>query len=107
MVLTCVACSFLSVPVFLLAIPEDLPRSLVFPVSPLLHWPVEGYSPGKGTHIDTAATIPAFVRMQYYRWFAFLGIVYKYVYLADLHASIAAVADIGVEYYRISRADNG
>jgi hypothetical protein len=104
--LTCVACSFLSVPVLLLAITEDLPRSLVFPISPLLHRPVEGYSPGEGTVIDTAAAIPALIRMQYYRWFAFFGIGYKYVYLADLHAGIAAVADIGIENYRISGADN-
>ena len=92
-------------PVLLLAIPEDLSRSLVFPVSPLLHRPVEGYSPGPGTLIDTAAAVPALIGMQYYRWFAFLGIGYKHVYLADLHAGVTAIADIGIEYYRISRAD--
>jgi hypothetical protein len=101
-----VAWSFLSVPVILLAIPEDLARSLVFPVSPLLHRPVEGYSPREGTHIDTAAAIPALIGMQYYRWLAFLRVGYEYVYLANLHAGVAAVADIGIKYYRISRADN-
>jgi hypothetical protein len=44
--------------------------------------------------------------MQYYRWFAFLGVGYKYVYLADIHAGVAAVANIGIENYRISGADN-
>ena len=56
--------------------------------------------------IYTAATIPALIRMQYYRWFTFLGIGYKYVYLADLHAGVATVADIRIENYRISGADN-
>jgi hypothetical protein len=105
-VLIRVAGSFLSVPVLLLAIPEDLPRSLVFPVGPLLHRPVEGYSPGVGTLIDTAAAVPALIGMQYYRWFAFLGVGYKYVYLADLHAGVTTIADIGIENYRISGADN-
>jgi hypothetical protein len=106
MVLTRVVCSFLSVPVLSTAIPEDLPRGFVFPISPLLHRPVEGYGPGVGTLVDTAAAIPAFIGMQYYRWFAFLGIGYKYVYLADLHAGVTSVADIGIENYRISGADN-
>jgi hypothetical protein len=39
--LTHIAGYFLSVPVFLLAIPEDLSRSFVFPVSPLLYRPIE------------------------------------------------------------------
>jgi hypothetical protein len=89
----------------LLVVPENLSRNLIFPVGPLLHRPVEGYSPGDGTVIDTAATVPALVGVQYYRWFAFLGIGYKYVYLADFHTDVAAVADIGIENDRISRAD--
>ena len=91
--------------ILLLAIPEDLPRSFIFPVGPLLHRPVKGYSPGDGAMIDTTATVPALVGVQYYRWFAFLGIGYKYVYLADLHTDVAAVADIWIENNRISRAD--
>ena len=105
-VLTCVAWSFLSASALLLAVPEDLPRSLVFPVSPLLHRPVEGYSAGDGAVIDTAAAIPALIGMQYYRWFAFLGVGYKYVYLADLHTGVAAIAEIGIENYRTGGADN-
>jgi hypothetical protein len=72
----------------------------------LLHRPVEGYSPGAGTLIDTAAAIPAFIGMQYYRWLAFLGVGYKYIYLADFYAGVATVADIGIKNYRASGADN-
>jgi surface polysaccharide O-acyltransferase-like enzyme len=99
-------CSLLPVTILLLAISEDLPRNLVFPVSPLLHRPVEGYCPGAGTLIDTTTAVPALIGMQYYRWFAFLGVRYKYVYLADFNTGVASVAYIGVENYRISRADN-
>ena len=97
--------SYSNLSAYLLAVPENLSRGLIFPVCPLLNWPVEGYSPGDGTVIDTAATVPALVGVQYYRRFAFLGVGYKYVYLADLHTDVAAVADIGIENNRISRTD--
>jgi hypothetical protein len=58
------------------------------------------------TIINTAAAIPALIGMKYYRWFAFFRVGYKYVYLADIHAGVAAVANIRIENYRISGADN-
>jgi hypothetical protein len=41
--------------------------------------------------------------MQYDRRFAFLWIGYIDVYLADFHAMVTAVADIGMENHRYVR----
>ncbi len=78
----------------------------VLPVPPRLYRPVEFNSPGPGTIINAAATIPAFLRMQYYRRLALLRMRYIYVYLADLHAVIAPVADIRIENHRTVRCHN-
>jgi hypothetical protein len=84
----------------------DFPGGLVLPVASLLKRPVEGDSSGTGTIINTAAAIPALIRMQYDRWFAFLGIGYEYVYLADFYTIVAAVADIRVKNHRGVRCDH-
>jgi hypothetical protein len=42
--------------------------------------------------VDTAAAIPAFLGMQYYGWFAFLGIWDIDVYLTGLNTLVAPVA---------------
>jgi hypothetical protein len=69
---------------------------LVLPVSSLLKRPVEFDSAGTRTIINTTAAVPAFIRMQYNRWFAFYWIGYEYVYLADIYTSVAPVADIRI-----------
>ena len=50
--------------------------------------------------MDTAATVPAFVRVQYNRRLASLWIGHKYVYLAGFYAVVTPVADFRVEEYR-------
>jgi hypothetical protein len=89
----------------LITIPQDLTGCLVFPVSPLLYRPVETDSTWAGTIINTTATVPAFIGVQYHRRFAFLWIGYKYIYLADFHTGVTPVADIRIENYWISGAD--
>ncbi len=84
----------------------DFSSGLVLPVAPLLERPVEGDSPGTGTMINTAATVPALIRMQYDRWFAFLGIGYEHIYLADFYTNVAAVADIRIKNHRSIRCNN-
>ena len=82
---------------------EILAGFLTLPVTPLLQGPVKGHSSGEFAGIDATATVPAFLRMQYNRWFAFLRVGYVHVYLAYLHALVAAVAYIRIEYYRCIR----
>ena len=89
----------------LLAVPEDLPRGLVFPVSPLLDRPVEGDGL-VGAVGRTAAAIPAFIRVQDDRGHLFFRIGNKDINLADFHAVVAAGADIGIKDDRTPRADN-
>jgi hypothetical protein len=89
----------------LLAIPENLPGSLIFPVSPLLYRPVEGNGLVRAIGSATAA-VPAFIRVQDDRGLSFFRIGNKNIDLADFHAVIAAGTDIGIENHRISRADN-
>ena len=84
----------------------NFPGGLVLPVASLLQRPVEGDSPGTGTIINTAAAIPALIRMQYDRWFALLWIRYEYVYLADFYTMVAAVADIRIENNRGVRCNH-
>jgi len=84
----------------------DFPGGFVLPVPSLLKRPVEGDSPGSGTIINTAAAIPAFIGMQYDRWFAFLWIGYEYVYLADLYTDVAPVADIRIKNHRGIRCNH-
>jgi hypothetical protein len=76
--------------------PGNFAGFLVFPVASLLQWPVKGNGPRSRTIIDAAATIPAFIRMQNYGWFAFLGIGDKDINLANLYTMVAAIADIGI-----------
>ncbi len=83
-------------------IPEDLPRGLVFPVSPLLNRPVEGDGL-VGTIRNTAAAIPAFIRVQDYWGFVFFRVGDKNIYLTDFHAVVAAGTDIRIENDRIGR----
>jgi len=89
----------------LLAIPEDLPRGLVFPVSPLLDRPVKGDGIA-GAIGSAAAAVPAFIRVQDDWGLVFFRVGDKDIYLADFHAVVATGTDIRIENYRISRADN-
>ena len=50
--------------------------------------------------MDTAAAVPAFIRVQYNRWLASLWIGYKYVYLADFYTLVATVAELRIKDYR-------
>jgi hypothetical protein len=81
----------------------DFSSGLVLPVPSLLQRPVKCDRPGTGTIINTAATIPAFFGMQDHRRFAFLGMGYINIYLADFHAMVASIADILVEDHWIVR----
>jgi hypothetical protein len=84
----------------------DFSGGLVLPVPSLLQRPVKFNGPGPGTIIYTATAIPAFVRMQYDRRFAFLRIGHEHVYLADIYTGVAPIADIWIKDYRIIRCDN-
>ena len=84
----------------LLTIPQDLARGFVLPVSPLLYRPVEGNSAGAGAIVNAAAAVPAFIGMQYDRRFAFPGVGDIDIHLADFHAMVAPVADIGMKNHR-------
>jgi hypothetical protein len=81
----------------------DFSGGLVLPVSPLLQRPVKLESPRPGTIIDTAAAVPAFIRMQYDGRFAFLRVGHKYVYLADIYTGVTPIADIRIKDYRVIR----
>jgi len=81
----------------------DFSGGLVLPVPPVLQRPIKFYRAGAGAIINTAAAIPAFIRMQNHRRFAFLGVGYINIYLADLHTVIAPVADILVKRHWLIR----
>jgi hypothetical protein len=76
---------------------------LVLPVSAVLQRPVKFYRTGAGTIVNAAAAIPAFIGMQYHRRFAFLGVGYINIYLADFYTVIAPVTDILVKSHRLVR----
>lgn len=76
---------------------EDFACFLIPPVSPLLQRPVEPDRSRIRAVVNTAAAVPALVRMQDYRRLASLRIGNKNIYLAHFHAFIAALADIGVK----------
>jgi len=84
----------------------DFPGGLVFPVTAVLQRPLELDGSGAGTLVNTTATVPAFIGMQYDGRFTFLWIRYENVYLADFHAGVASVADIRIKYYRRTRCGN-
>jgi hypothetical protein len=83
-----------------------LPGSPVFPVTPLLQGPVECNRPGARAIVHTTPAIPAFIRVQDYRWFTFLRIGYIYIYLAYFHTMVAAVAYFFVENGGLARRGN-
>jgi hypothetical protein len=81
----------------------DYAGGFILPVGAVLQRPVEFYGAGAGTIINATAAIPALVRMQDHRRFAFLGIRDVHINLADFHAVIAPVADSLVKSHRIIR----
>jgi hypothetical protein len=72
----------------------------------MLQRPVKCDRAGTGTIINAAAAIPAFVRMQYDRRLAFLGMGYINIDRADFYAMVAAVTDIRIENHRIVGCSN-
>ena len=54
----------------------------------------------------TTAAIPAFIGMQNDRRISFLRIGNKDIHLADIDASIASRAEVGIENYRSIRRNN-
>jgi hypothetical protein len=92
-------------PVLFLAVPEDLPGSLIFPVTALLDRPVKGDG-FIGAIGKAAAAVPAFIRMQDHRGLAFFRVGDKDVNLAYIHAGVAPGAEIRIENHRISGTDN-
>jgi hypothetical protein len=91
--------------VLFLAVPEDLPRSLIFPVAALLDGPVTGDG-FVGAIGNAAAAVPALVRVQDDRGLAFFRIGDKYVYLANINTVVAASAESRIELYRIGRGND-
>jgi hypothetical protein len=75
----------------------DFSGGLILPVPTMLKRPVKCDSPGTGTIIDTATTIPAFFRVEDNRRFAFLRMGYIHIYLADFHTMVAPITDIRIE----------
>jgi len=84
----------------------DFSGGLVLPVPSLLQRPVKCDRTGTGTIINAAAAIPAFIRMQYHRRFAFLGMGDINIDLANFYAMVATVTDILVENHRIVGCGN-
>jgi hypothetical protein len=70
-----------------------------------LQWPVKGYG-ASWAIIDTAAAVPAFIRMQNDRRLTFFRVWDKDIYLAVLHTGVTASTDFGIVYYRVTGADN-
>jgi len=81
----------------LLTVSQYFARGLVFPISALLHGPVEGDSPRKRAIINTTAAIPALVRVEDNRWLTFDWIRNIYVHLAYLHAIVATATNFGLK----------
>jgi hypothetical protein len=81
----------------------DFTGGFVFPVPAMLQSPVKFYCAGARTIINTAAAIPALIRMQYHRWFAFLGVRNIYINLAHLYTMVTAVAYLFIECHRTIR----
>ena len=81
----------------------DFPRLFVLPIAPQLNRKVKLNGPWTGTIIGTAAAIPAFLRVQNNRRFAFLRMRNIHINLAYFYTDVAPVADIRVEYDRIVR----
>jgi len=77
--------------------------SFILPVPPMLQCPVKLYRAGAGTIINTAAAVPALIRMQYHWRLALLGVGDININLANFHAVVAPVTDILVKSNRIIR----
>ena len=75
----------------------DFSGFFILPVPPQRQRPVKLDSPGNGAVTDAAAAVPAFFRVQDNRRFPLLRMGYIYIYLACLHAGVAADTDILVE----------
>jgi hypothetical protein len=76
----------------------------VFPITPLLQRPVKGNSPRSTAIIDTTTTVPAFLRMKYDRWLAFLRMGDVDIYLTMFNTHIAPVANLRVKDDRSVRS---
>jgi hypothetical protein len=79
----------------------DLASGFVFPVRSGLKRPVERDGSRPGTIVDTAAAVPALIRVQDHGRLALLGIRDIDIYLADFDTVIAAVAALGIESDRL------
>jgi hypothetical protein len=78
----------------------DFSGGLVLPVPSLLQGPVKCDCAGSGAIINAAAAIPAFIRMEYHRRFAFLGMGDINIDRADFYTMVAAVTDLLIENHR-------
>jgi hypothetical protein len=77
-----------------------LSRLLSFPLYPLHQGPVESDSARTWAIICTAATVPAFIRVQDNGWFPLAFIRNKHIYRAYLNAHIASITNVRVKDYR-------
>jgi hypothetical protein len=89
---------------FLFKIAHDLAGRFVLPVTALLERPIEGDGALRAI-INAASAVPAFIRMQDYRRLAFFRVGDKDIYLADLHAGVAAIALFSIINNRVAGAD--
>jgi hypothetical protein len=79
----------------------DLSGRFVLPVCSGLKRPTERDGAGSWTIVNTAAAIPALIRVQDYRGLTLLGIRDIDIDLTDFDAMIAAVAAVRVEGDRL------
>ena len=79
----------------------DLAGGLILPVRPGLQRPIERDGSRPRTIIDTAAAIPALIRVQDQGRLALPGIRNIDIDLADFHTMIAAIAAFGIESDRL------
>ena len=70
-----------------------------FPTYPLLKSVLHRAGPGRAS-AGAASAKPAFVRIEQDRWFTCFRIWHKTVRTADINAVVAAVAGLGIYYYR-------
>jgi hypothetical protein len=87
----------------LLLNPELLSRILSFPTDPLPKGMAQLNSSGLWAFQHTATLVPAFLRIGYDGWFTLFWIWHKNISLADFHTSVAAIANVLIEYYRFIR----
>ncbi len=84
----------------------DFTGSLVLPIGTRLERPIERDGSRSRTIVDTAAAIPALIRVQDDRRLTFIPVGYVNVHLADFHTMVTPIADLRVKNHRSIRGSD-